>query len=175
MNKRHCRKHCSHSRGLSGSVPIAMHACALKDLRNASDVGRTATFFHGRPQYRQKSSYGAVSSTLTDQLPPITFWPHHFSTQHLQEFDHWLADKAACRSYVFRVRWPEGISVLSFQSAVLDYFAAWSSANAWLWQRPDGLGLLAWSDQAASGPTDWSGWMKHTLLVRRNGKRGCGT
>jgi len=28
--------------------------------------------------------------------------------RNLQEFDHCFADEAACRSYVFRVRWPEG-------------------------------------------------------------------
>jgi len=28
--------------------------------------------------------------------------------RNLQEFDRWFADEAACRSYVFRVRWPEG-------------------------------------------------------------------
>jgi hypothetical protein len=28
--------------------------------------------------------------------------------RNLQEFDRWFADEAACRSYVFRVRWPQG-------------------------------------------------------------------
>jgi len=28
--------------------------------------------------------------------------------RNLQEFDGWFADEAACRSYLFRVRWPEG-------------------------------------------------------------------
>ncbi len=28
--------------------------------------------------------------------------------RNLQEFDRWFADEAACRSYLFRVRWPEG-------------------------------------------------------------------
>ncbi len=28
--------------------------------------------------------------------------------RNLQEFDRWFADETACRSYVFRVRWPEG-------------------------------------------------------------------
>jgi len=28
--------------------------------------------------------------------------------RNLQEFDRWFADEAACRSYIFRVRWPEG-------------------------------------------------------------------
>ena len=28
--------------------------------------------------------------------------------RNLQEFDRWFANEAACRSYVFRVRWPEG-------------------------------------------------------------------
>jgi transposase-like protein len=28
--------------------------------------------------------------------------------RNLREFDQWFADEAACRSYIFRVRWPEG-------------------------------------------------------------------
>jgi len=28
--------------------------------------------------------------------------------RNLQEFDRWFANEAACQSYVFRVRWPEG-------------------------------------------------------------------
>ena len=28
--------------------------------------------------------------------------------RNLQEFDRWFADEAACRTYIFRVRWPEG-------------------------------------------------------------------
>jgi len=28
--------------------------------------------------------------------------------RNLQEFDRWFANEAACRSYVFRVRWPDG-------------------------------------------------------------------
>ena len=28
--------------------------------------------------------------------------------RNLQEFDRWFVDEAACRSYVFRLRWPEG-------------------------------------------------------------------
>lgn len=28
--------------------------------------------------------------------------------RNLHEFDRWFADEAACRSYLFRIRWPEG-------------------------------------------------------------------
>ncbi len=28
--------------------------------------------------------------------------------RNLQEFDRWFADEAACRNYVFHVRWPQG-------------------------------------------------------------------
>lgn len=28
--------------------------------------------------------------------------------RNLQEFDRWFADEAACRSYLYRVRWPDG-------------------------------------------------------------------
>ncbi len=30
------------------------------------------------------------------------------SPRNLQEFDRWFADEAACRTYIFRVRWPVG-------------------------------------------------------------------
>lgn len=36
--------------------------------------------------------------------------------RNLQEFDRWFADEAACRSYVFRVRWPEGYQCFRCQS-----------------------------------------------------------
>ena len=28
--------------------------------------------------------------------------------RNLQEFDRWFANELACRSYVFRIRWPKG-------------------------------------------------------------------
>ncbi len=36
--------------------------------------------------------------------------------RNLQEFDRWFADETACRSYVFRVRWPEGYQCFRCQS-----------------------------------------------------------
>jgi len=38
--------------------------------------------------------------------------------RNLQEFDRWFADEAACRSYVSRVRWPQGYECLRRGSKV---------------------------------------------------------
>jgi transposase-like protein len=44
---------------------------------------------------------------------------------NLQEFDRWFADEAACRSYIFRVRWPEGY----------ECFRCRSKASPWITSR----------------------------------------
>lgn len=36
--------------------------------------------------------------------------------RNLQEFDRWFSDEAACRSYVFRVRWPAGYACFRCKS-----------------------------------------------------------
>jgi len=36
--------------------------------------------------------------------------------RNLQEFDRWFADEAACRNYVFRVRWPQGYACFGCRS-----------------------------------------------------------
>lgn len=38
--------------------------------------------------------------------------------RNLQEFDRWFADEEACRTYIFRVRWPEGYECFRCRSKV---------------------------------------------------------
>lgn len=45
--------------------------------------------------------------------------------RNLQEFDRWFVDEAACRSYVFRVRWPQGYQC----------FRCHSKASPWITSR----------------------------------------
>lgn len=48
--------------------------------------------------------------------------------RNLQEFDLWFADEGACRSYLFRVRWPEGFQCLRCRSKA----APWMTARGYL-------------------------------------------
>ena len=45
--------------------------------------------------------------------------------RNLQEFDRWFADEAACRSYIYRVRWPQGYQC----------FRCKSKASPWITSR----------------------------------------
>ncbi len=44
--------------------------------------------------------------------------------RNLQEFDRWFADEAACRSYIFRVRWPEGFECFQCKSKAPPWITA---------------------------------------------------
>lgn len=44
--------------------------------------------------------------------------------RNLQEFDRWFANEAACRSYVFRVRWPEGYQCFRCRSKALPWITS---------------------------------------------------
>ena len=48
--------------------------------------------------------------------------------RNLQEFDRWFADEAACRGYLFRVRWPEGYQCFRCQSKA----PSWVTARGYL-------------------------------------------
>ncbi len=48
--------------------------------------------------------------------------------RNLQEFDRWFADETACRSYVFRVRWPDGYQCFRCRSKA----APWITSRGYL-------------------------------------------
>ncbi len=48
--------------------------------------------------------------------------------RNMQEFDSWFPDEAACREYIFRIRWPDG-----FRCAKCESFSApWITARGYL-------------------------------------------
>ena len=48
--------------------------------------------------------------------------------RNLEEFDRWFADEAACRSYLSRVRWPEGYQCFRCMSKV----PPWTTSRGYL-------------------------------------------
>ncbi len=44
--------------------------------------------------------------------------------RNMQEFDRWFSDEAACRSYLYRVRWPEGYQCLRCSSKASPWFTS---------------------------------------------------
>jgi len=44
--------------------------------------------------------------------------------RNLQEFDQWFSDESACRSFIFRTRWPDGYECSHCRSKILPWITA---------------------------------------------------
>src|SRR4030067_2799216 len=75
--------------------------------------------------------------------------------RNLQEFDRWFADEAACRSYIFRVRWPEGYECFRCRSKA----PPWVTSRGYLHCRECGGEISITAGTACGGsPPAPRGW-----------------